>query len=136
MSVGNRMGTSSTQDMVLLAVLAVGAYVLYKVFGAVSAVGSGISAVAGAAKEGYTATVDAVSSGLYAVFGPNDAKALGSMDFLLVNFPDGSRHAVPADSVTGTGLFTWTGYPAGSQPGITLQLVKDKSGSWYATQES
>jgi hypothetical protein len=137
MSVGDRLGTSSTQDYVLLAALALGGYVLYKVFGAVSATvhaaGDAAVAVGKGVSTAYTATVNAVGSGLYTLFGPED---IGSSTYFLVNFPNGSRHAVPGKMVSSAGLFTWTGYPAGSEPPIVLTLVKDAQKQWYATSET
>lgn len=136
-SVGARLGTSQTQDYVLLAALALGAYVLYKVFSAASAVAgaasAGAKAVGQAVSSAYTNTVDAVSSGLYAAFGPAD---VGTSVYFLVNFPNGARHAVPSNTVDGSGNFTWTGYPPGSQQPIQLTLVKDQTGAWFATSNT
>jgi len=54
------------------------------------------------------------------------------MQYLLVNFSDGTRHAVPANTVDQDGFFIWTGYPPGSQPDTGMQLMKDANGAWYA----
>lgn len=134
MSVGQHLGTSKTQDYVLLAGLALVGYVLYKVFGAVSTVASGVGSAVSAVGGALTNTGEAIGSGLYDLVHPNE---LGSMDYLVVSFPDG-KHAVPADSVNANGLFTWTGYPAGSQSPQVLTLVKDKATppNYYATAES
>lgn len=127
-SVGSRLGTTQTQDFVLLGALALGAYVLYNLVQGVKASAN----VIGAAAQGLTSTGAALGSGLYALFGPSDAQVLGTMKFLTVTFPDGG-HAVPADSVNADGTFIWTGYPAGSQSPATYQLVKDANNRWFAT---
>lgn len=134
------MGTSATQDYVLLAALAVAGYLVYQLVKGIKATGAAIGgaagAIGGAVSTAYSTTTDALGSGLYKIFGPDDAKALGSMTYFMVNFPDGLRHAVPANTVNASGLFTWTGYPPGSQPSIILTLVKDNSGAWYATSDT
>lgn len=132
-SLGSVLGTSQTQDYVLLAALAVVGYVIYQAVQGIKTVAGGVGSAAAAVSAGFTATGNAIGSGLYSLFGPSDAQALGSMTYLMVNFPDGNRHAVPGNSIGPTGLFQWTGYPPGSQPLLTLQLVKDSSGAWYAT---
>jgi hypothetical protein len=133
-SVGSLLGTSRTQDYVLLAVLAVVGYVVYQAVQGVKTVAGAAGTAAAAVSAGFTATGNALGSGLYALFGPSDAQALGSMTYLMVNFPDGARHAVPGNTVGPTGLFQWTGYPPGSAALLTLQLMKDTAaGAWYAT---
>jgi len=134
-SVGERLGTSQTQDFVLLGMMALGFYVIYQIVQGIKTTTHAVGAAAGLVADAYTATRDALADDLFILFGPDDSKALGSMAYLVVNFPDG-RHAVPADTVTDTGLFRWTGYPSGSQPERTLQLVKDRSGAWYATDDT
>jgi hypothetical protein len=132
-----RETTNPTQDLVLLGGLVLVGYVLYKVFGAVSAAAgaasAGAKAVGATVKGGYTATVDALSSGLYSAFGPAD---VGTSVYYLVNFPDGTRHAVPSNTVDAQGNFTWTGFPPNSQDPLQLILVKDKSGAWFATSNT
>lgn len=127
-SVGSRLGTSQTQDFVLLGAIALAAYVLYNLVSGVKALAPGVAAAANA----LTSTGAAIGSGLYSLFGPSDAQILGETTFLTVAFPDGS-HAVPASTVNSDGTFSWTGYPAGSQPPATYQLVKDANGHWFAT---
>lgn len=134
-SVGERMGTSQTQDFVLLGALALGFYVLYQIVQAAKLTGKAVATAGQAVADAYTSTRDALTEDLYILFGPDDSKALGNMAYLMVNFPDG-RHAVPANTITDTGLFQWTGYPAGSQPTRVLQLVKDNAGAWYATEDT
>lgn len=135
-SIGERLGTSQTQDFVLLGALAVGFYVIVQLVQGLKLAGHAVGVAGQAVATAYTSTVDALSSGLYSLFGPDDAKALGAMDYLIVAFPDGQKHAVPANTVTSTGLFQWTGFPAGSQTAQPLQLVKDSSGAWYATDDT
>jgi hypothetical protein len=134
-SVGESLGTSQTQDFVLLAGLGVAFYVIYQLVQGVKTTAHVVGAAADLVAEAYTTTRDALTTDLYILFGPDDEKALGALDYLLVNFPDGQRHAVPGTTITPTGLFVWAGFPPGSQPSITLQLVKDKSGAWYATYD-
>lgn len=139
-SLGSRLGTSSTQDYVLLGVVALVGYVLYEVVKGIRATGAAVGAAVGAATHAaasaYTDTTSALGSGLYSLFGPDDKKLLGSMSYFLVNFPDGTRHAVPNNSVNASGMFTWTGYPPNSQPDLVLTLVKDNQGAWYATSDT
>lgn len=139
-SVGDRLGTTQTQDVVLILALGLGAYLVYKIFGIASAVahatGAAASAVVDAAGNAYTTTVSALGSGLYTLFGPDDAQALGSMTYLMVTFPNGGRHAIPANTVSSAGLFNWSGYPAGSERSTVLTLVKDQTGKWFATSDT
>lgn len=118
---------TSLTDLPTLILLAVGGYVVYKLFG----VGS---YVAKAAASGYAKAVDTLATGLYVAFGPVDRG--GPNTYYVVNFPDGARHAIPSDIITSDGLFTWEGYPPGSIAPITLQLVKDQQGKWYATENA
>lgn len=131
-SIGERLGTSKTQDFVLLGAIALVGYVIYNLVTAakagVAAVGAGAQAVSSA----LTSTGNAIGSGLYSLFGPSDAQTLGETTFLTVSFPDG-KHAVPSSAVNPDGSFIWTGYPSGTQQPVTYQLVKDASNQWYAT---
>lgn len=133
-SFGSRMGTSQTQDLVLLAGIGLGGYVLYKIFSAFSAVargaGAAASAVASATAAGYNSVRDAVANGLFAVWGPADVS--GPSIYYNVTFPDGSNHAVDPTMIYGAGYFDWSGAPAGSQAVYTYQLIKDNNGFWYA----
>lgn len=126
-----------TEDMIKLAALAAAGYVVYRLLSAASsaaaAAAGAVGAAASAVNSAYQTTVAAVGSGLYAVFGPTDKSA--SM-YYIVNFPDGNRHAVPSNTVDSSGNFLWTGYPPGSSGAITLTLVKDSAGAWYATTDS
>jgi hypothetical protein len=131
-SLGSQFGTSKTQDYVLLAGIAFVGYIVYQVVQGVKQIPKAATAAAAAVKAAYTSTVDATANDLYILFGPDDAAALGSWIYLTVTFPDG-RHAVPGNSVNADGSFVWTGYPPGTQAPITLQLVKDQQGNWYAT---
>lgn len=133
-SVGSHLGTTNTQDFVLLGIVALAGYVIYNLVQGVKTaadeVGTAASAVGRVAATAYTSTVDAVASGLYALFGPAD---VGTSMYFTTAFPDGSHHAVPSNIVDSDGIFNWTGYPAGSEPPVTLRLVKDSSGHWFAT---
>src|SRR6516165_2851588 len=127
--------TSTTQNLVMLGGMGLVLYIAYNLIKGVKATVAGVGAVGKAAANAYTSAVNAVSSGLYTLFGPDDAAALGDSTYLLVSFPDGSRYAIGASQINPDGLFLWTGHPPGSQPAITLQLVKDNSGAWFATQD-
>ena len=131
-SVGNRLGTTQTQDFVLLGAIALLGYVVYNIVSGVKAGAQAVGAGAQAVANALTSTGNAIGSGLYSLFGPTDAQALGETVFLTVSFPDG-RHAVPSGTINPDGTFAWSGYPAGSQPVNTYQLVKDANGAWYAT---
>jgi hypothetical protein len=125
------------EDVMLVVGLAAGGYALYKLFSVASsaagAVGSAVSAVGAAASNAYQSTVSAVGSGLFSLFGPSD---VGTNMYYTVAFPDQSHHAVPSNTVDADGNFVWTGYPPGSTPAITLTLVKDSMGNWWATSNA
>lgn len=127
-SLGSRLGTTQTQDFVLLGGMVLVGYVLYNLILGIKTAGAGVVA----AGKALTSVGDALGSGLYTLFGPSDAQILGETVYLTVAFPDG-RHAVPSSSVNPDGTFTWTGYPPGSMSPVTYQLVKDASNQWYAT---
>lgn len=127
-SVGGRLGTTQSQDFLLLGALALAGYVLYNLVQGVKASANVVGAVA----QGLTSTGAALGSGLYSLFGPSDAQIMGTTEDLIVSFPDGS-HAVPAQNINPDGTFSWTGYPPGSLPATTYQLVKDANSHWYAT---
>ena len=116
----------------------VGGYVLLQALGflkkAATTAGQAAQTVVQAAEFAYTSARDALSSGFYSLFGPDEN--FGPDTYYTVNFPDGSRHAIGADQVSANGQFTWTGYPAGSQAPQTLQIVVDSSGTKYATAPS
>lgn len=116
------------ENLLTVGLVGVGLYAAYKLLSAGSKV---VSTAAGAVGQAFTSTQDALASGLYSLFGPTEN--FGSTTYYTVTFPDGSRHAVGADLVDGSGQFTWTGYPAGSQPPQQLQIVVDASGNKFAT---
>lgn len=131
-SVGGALGTTRTQDFVLLGAIALLGYVIYNIVTGIKTGAAAIGAGAAAVGSALTTTGNALGSGLYALFGPSDAQILGNMVYLTVTFPDG-RHAVPANTVNSDGTFTWTGYPSGTANPVTYQLVKDTNGNWFAT---
>jgi hypothetical protein len=110
-------------DLLLLGAGAVLAYVLYKK----------ATAVTQAAGAAYTGSVNTVSDWISSLFGPS-ATAAGATYYTVV-FEDGTSHAVPASSVSNTGVFTWTGYPAGSQPAQQLSLLVGSDGTKYAVSD-
>lgn len=54
------------------------------------------------AAEALTSAGEAIGSGLYDFFHPNQ---VGETTFYVVTFPDGSRHSVPASAVDSSGVF-------------------------------
>ena len=114
----------------LLTLGVVGA-VLYLGYKALSAGAQAATTAAAAVGQAFTSTQDALASGLYSLFGPTEN--FGPTTYYTVTFPDGSRHAVGSDIVNASGQFTWTGYPAGSQPAQQLTIVVDANGNKFAT---
>lgn len=107
-------------NLVLIGAGAVVAYYLY----------TKATAAAKAAGVAYTGSVNTVSDFLTTLFGP--ATTAANAVFYTVIFEDGTRNAVPASTVDSNGNFTWTGYPAGSQPAQALQILVGTDGTKYA----
>ncbi len=103
--------------LTLAAVLGVG-YVAYK---ATRVVGEAASAAGAAVGTAYTGAVNWTSDLFSSWFGPD---IVGSDVYRIVNFPDGSRHAIGANLVDPNGKFEYNGYP--------YQLGKDSAGNWVA----
>jgi hypothetical protein len=102
---------------------AVIAYILYsKASAAAAAVAAGVSSA-------YTGSVNTVSDAMSSLFGPT--LNLSSV-YYTVTFPDGSRNAIPGNTVDSSGNFTWTGFPAGSQPATQYQIMVGSDGTKYA----
>lgn len=120
--------SSETKGWLTLAAVAVGGYFLYR---AIKGVGGVASAAADAVAGGYNSAVDALSSGLFRLFGPQDLSS-DNTTYYTVGFPDGSKHAISADRVNSDGTFQWAGYPDGSQPAVTLKVVIAQDGSKVA----
>jgi len=129
----------TNRDLNLNTVVVAGAviaasYVIYQIFSTAqkgfSTVQSAAGAVVDAAGNAYTSARDAVASGLYALFGPEDRS--GPNTYYTITFPDGLRHAIGADVVDANGNFTWTGFPVGSSAPVKLRIVKDSSGAKFA----
>lgn len=68
MSVGGRLGTSQTQDLVLLAALGVGAYVLYNVFAGIKKTAAAADAIVQAAAAAGQQVQDSVVAGLAKIY--------------------------------------------------------------------
>lgn len=100
------------------------AYLLYRKASAA------VSAVTGAAGAAYGGAVNTVSDTLSNFFGPSPTAATAT--FYIVIFPDGTRNAVPANTVDAQGNFNWTGYPPGSLPAQSYQIFVGSDGTKYA----
>lgn len=109
---------SVKNDLVILGVLGIAAYFLY----------SKATAAAKAAGAAYTGTVNSFSDWLSNTFGPS----ANLPTFYTVTFPDATTHAVNSNTVDSQGNFTWTGYPAGSQPAQDYQIIIGSDGAKYA----
>jgi len=59
--------------------------------------------VKGAVDAGITTARDALASGLYRVFGPEEK--FGSDRNSIITFPDGKRHSIPAEAISSDGVF-------------------------------
>lgn len=101
--------------------LGVGAIVAYFLYTRATAAAKAVGA-------GYNASVLTFSDWLSSAFGPTAQLPT----FYTVTFDDGTKHAVNSSLVDSSGNFTWTGYPAGSQPVQALQLMVGSDGTKYA----
>lgn len=67
---------------------------------------------------------DALSSGLYELFGPDEN--FGDSLFYNIGFPDGTRHAIGASLVDAQGKFQYNG--------VWYRMLKGKDGMRYAAK--
>ena len=122
------------QTIIVAGAVIVGGVVLLKVFGLLKEGADTakrfITTAADAVDATYSSARDAVASGLFALFGPEDKS--GPNLFYTVTFPDGARHAVGADRVDAQGIFTWAGYPDGTEVARRLRIIKDQAGNKFA----
>lgn len=121
------MAKSDNSTLVLLGVGAAIAYYLY------TKASAAVGVVAKAADAVYQGTVTDTSDVLTDLFGP--AITSSSVDYI-VTFPDGSRNAIPANTVDASGNFTWTGYPSGTLPAASYQIQVGSDGTKYAIATS
>lgn len=99
--------------------IGVGVYLALEAFGL-------LKSAAGAVVTGYTSARDAVASGLYTWFGPEEK--FGSNVDYIVRFPDGKFHAVPESAVSDQGVFRNSNLSMNySGDGGTYQLVVQKT---------
>lgn len=126
-SLGSRLGTSQTQDLVLLAGLGLAAYVLYKIFGAAQTVAQGAAAVGQGAANIYNQTSELLDTSP----DPNAATWASWYDptqrsvfVFVLTFPDGSHGVVWGSSVQPDGTFT--------SSGNLYRIGNDKSGGLRA----
>lgn len=104
-------------DAVLIGALAVGAWIIYRAISGISEVG----------QKALTSTREALASGLYRLFGPEER--FGDDLFFNVGFPNGKRHAIGASLVDERGRFTY------SEPGFAntrWQMLVGEDGKRYA----
>lgn len=59
--------------------------------------------IKGAVSDTMDSAQNALASGLYRVFGPEEK--FGSDRNSIVTFPDGKRHSIPAEAISSTGIF-------------------------------
>lgn len=131
MSVGQRLGTSPSQDYVLLGLLAIGGYVLYKVFSGVEKIASG-AAAAGAqvadvydqASEVFDTTPDPSAATWVGWYDPTQR----SVFVYVLTFPDGSHGIVWGHDVQSDGTFV--------KNNSLYRIGTDKSGGLRAYQYS
>lgn len=107
--------------------IGVGLYLALETFGL-------LKSVASAGATAYTSARDAVASGLYNWFGPEEK--FGDNTFFTVTFPNGQRHSIPKSSVSNQGVFrnqfTSDGSPYSyAGDGKTYQLVVEKGTRAY-----
>lgn len=112
------MKTEDIKNLGIVAALGFGAYALYTTLNA--------------ARKGLTTVGDAIGSGLYDFFHPNE---MGETKFFLVTFPDGQRHSIPASYIDASGIFV--NKPDPNNPtykgdGKTYRIVK-KTGAGTLT---
>lgn len=104
--------------------LGAGAYLLYKVWSGVSAVGTAL-----------TSTGAAIGSGLYDYLNADEIRRLTFEAHHIVRFPDGKLHAVSSNVVNNAGIFKnlnlAPNYPG---DGKTYRLMTEKSSrsNWFA----
>lgn len=132
-SVGARLGTSRTQDLVLLAALGVGAYVVYQVFKQLKGLEAGIGQAATLTYQGAQTLTAPVASALASAW--NSMQPAGMAAGLQGNviFPDGSQ--VPLSQLTVKQDALGNVYVAAPQTGLLLQLQPSNAqGNWPAIQ--
>lgn len=128
MSVGDRLGTSATQDYVLLGVLGLAAYIVYQLIQGVRATGAAVGAVYSGAKTVTAPVASALAKAWSAMTLAPSPMVLGN-----VLFPDGSR--VPLSSLTVKQDSLGNVYVASPDNGLLLQLQpSNANGDWPAVQ--
>lgn len=131
-SAGSLLGTSKTQDFVLLAALALGGYIVYQLVQGVRATAGAVGAVGGAALAGAKALTAPVATALASAW--LSMTSAGSMPALgNVIFPDGTTTPLSQLTVKQDALGNvYVGAPAS---GLLFQLQpSDASGNWPALQ--
>lgn len=99
------------KDWLLLALVAGGAFYLYRTFAGVSRV--------------FTTAGEAIGSGLFDLFHPDQ---VGEMLFYKAKFPDGKFHAIPSRAVNADGIFLNRNLaPNYAGDGRKYRLLVDKS---------
>lgn len=131
-SAGSLMGTSKTQDLVLLAALGIGAYVIYQIFQQVKGLETGIGKGAVAAYKGAQVLTTPVSSSLAAAYeAMTFAPAIGVAGNVL--FPDGTMTPLSTLPIKQDTLGNVYVNPP---PSYTLWQLQpsDAHGNWPAVQ--
>lgn len=105
------------QNWGFIALAAAAAFVVYKFFSAASAVGGAI-----------TSAGQAIGSGLFDFFNPS---AGGVQTIYNVQFSNGQKHAIAANTIEADGTFTVPPYVV-AYAGQTLKIVTDQNGFHFA----
>lgn len=110
-NIGEKLGTTHTQDYVLLGFLALGGYVLYNVFSGVKTLGKGIAAAGaevadiGAQTGEFFDTMQDPSAQTWAQWYDPTQR---SVFVYVLTFPDGNHHLVWGHDVQADGTFTFS----------------------------
>lgn len=112
MSVGERLGTTPTQDWVLLAGIALAGYVLYKVFGAAKTLTAPLVAAGQAGADIYNqtselgdTTPDPTANTWASWYDPTQR----SVFVYVLTFPDGNHHVIFGSDVQADGTLMYAG---------------------------
>lgn len=120
----NTTGVNLEKYLVWGAILAGGYFIVWPALQAAFAVKKAAGAVIDTAAAAIETSRDALSSGLYAIFGPNLKYDPVSYT---VRFPDGKSHSVPSRSVKSDGTFVNKNLsPTYSGDGRAYRIVIDK----------
>lgn len=107
--------SQATDKVLQVGVIAVGGYLVWKLFQLVTGIGEGATAIVKGVGTLPRTIGEAIGSGLFDLFHPD---AAGESLYYTATFPDGARHAIPSGSVDAGGRFSYAG--------LRYQLVTQK----------